>query len=166
MAGGAQRQRLQACLPDGHKPQCLFSPSLFLISQSSPQQLDMVSPQLPRNSPRNSPDAHARNDVACVCLTSVLLCLTVTMIEEGVHMERINVRVDERLKQELETEAREKGVRPSDIVRQALEEHMRSRTPSPNCRDLAERLGLIGSAKGLPADLSTNPEHMEGFGRG
>ena len=23
---------------------------------------------------------HARNDVACVCLTSVLLCLTVTMI--------------------------------------------------------------------------------------
>jgi len=55
---------------------------------------------------------------------------------------------------------------PSDIVRQALEEHMRSRTPSPNCRDLAERIGLIGSAKGLPADLSTNPDHMEGFGRG
>ncbi len=115
---------------------------------------------------RQSADAHARNDVACVCLTSVLLCLTVTMIEEGVPMERINVRVDERLKQELETEAREKGVRPSDIVRQALEEHMRSRTPSPNCRDLAERIGLIGSAKGLPADLSTNPDHMEGFGRG
>ena len=115
---------------------------------------------------RQSADAHAHNDVACVCLTSVLLCLTVTMIEEGVHMERINVRVDERLKRELETEAREKGVRPSDIVRQALEEHMRLRTPPPNCRDLAERLGLIGSAKGLPADLSTNPDHMEGFGRG
>ena len=31
-------------------------------------------------------------------------------------MERINVRVDERLKQELEAEAREKGVSPSDIV--------------------------------------------------
>src|SRR5271166_6478224 len=87
---------------------------------------------------RQSADVHARNDVACVCLTSGLLCLTVTMIEEGVHMERINVRVDERLKQELESEAREKGVRPSDIVRQALEEHMRSRTPSPNCRELAE----------------------------
>ena len=44
-------------------------------------------------------------------------------------MERINVRVDERLKQQLEAEAREKGVSPSDIVRQALEEHMRQRTP-------------------------------------
>ena len=80
-------------------------------------------------------------------------------------MERINVRVEERLKQQLEAEAREKGVSPSDIVRQALEEHMRQQTPRQNCRDLAERIGLIGSAKGLPADLSTNPEHMEGFGR-
>lgn len=79
-------------------------------------------------------------------------------------MERINVRIEERLKQQLEDEAREKGVRPSDIVRQVLEEHMRQRTPRLNCRDLAERLGILGSAKGLPADLSTNPEHMEGFG--
>jgi hypothetical protein len=81
-------------------------------------------------------------------------------------MERINVRVEPRLKRELEAEAREKGVRPSDIVREALERHLRSRTPRPNCRDLAERLGLIGAARGLPKDLSTNPEHMEGFGRG
>ena len=80
-------------------------------------------------------------------------------------MERINVRVDERLKQELEAEARERGVSPSDIVRQALEEHMRQRTPHTNCRDLAERLGVLGSAKGLPRDLSTNPKHLEGFGR-
>jgi metal-responsive CopG/Arc/MetJ family transcriptional regulator len=80
-------------------------------------------------------------------------------------MERINVRIGQRLKQELEAEAREKGKRPSDIVRQALEEYMRQRTPRPNCRDLAERLGILGSAKGLPTDLSTNPEHMEGFGR-
>jgi hypothetical protein len=81
-------------------------------------------------------------------------------------MERINFRIGHWLKQQLEAEAREKGVRPSDIVRQALEEHMQARTERPNCRDLAERLGLIGSAKGLPRDLSTNPKHMEGFGRG
>jgi metal-responsive CopG/Arc/MetJ family transcriptional regulator len=81
-------------------------------------------------------------------------------------MERINVRVDERLKQKLEAEAKERGVRPSDIVRQALEEHMGSRSDRFNCRDLAQRLGLIGAAKGLPADLSTNSDHMEGFGRG
>ena len=80
-------------------------------------------------------------------------------------MERINVRVDQRLKQELEAEAREKGVSPSDIVRQALEEHMQKRTPRESAYDLAKRLGIIGSAKGLPTDLSTNPKHMEGFGR-
>jgi metal-responsive CopG/Arc/MetJ family transcriptional regulator len=79
-------------------------------------------------------------------------------------MERINVRVDRRLKQELEAEARETGVSPSDIVRKALEEHMQKRTPRPNCRDLAERLGILGVYKGGPPDLSTNPVHMEGFG--
>ena len=74
--------------------------------------------------------------------------------------------IDKRLKEELEAEAKEKGVQPSVIVRQALEEHMRSRTPHPNCLDAAERLGLIGAAKGLPTVLSTNPHLMEGFGRG
>jgi metal-responsive CopG/Arc/MetJ family transcriptional regulator len=80
-------------------------------------------------------------------------------------MERINVRVDGRLKRALEAEAREKGVRPSDVVRQALEEHVERRTPRENCRQLAERLGILGVYKDAPHDLSTNPEHMEGFGR-
>ena len=80
-------------------------------------------------------------------------------------MERINVRVEPRLKRQLEDEAREKGVRPSDIVREALEEHVRQRTPRLNCRELAERLGILGVYKNAPHDLSTNPEHMEGFGR-
>ncbi|MGO9600867.1 MAG: hypothetical protein ACLP7Q_23040 [Isosphaeraceae bacterium] len=39
-------------------------------------------------------------------------------------MERISVRVDERLKKELEAEVRGKGVRPSDIAREALEKHV------------------------------------------
>jgi metal-responsive CopG/Arc/MetJ family transcriptional regulator len=79
-------------------------------------------------------------------------------------MERINVRVDERLKQELEAEARDKGVRPSDIVREALEEHMRRRTPRESCLDIARRIGILGIYKDAPSDLSTNPRHMEGFG--
>ena len=80
-------------------------------------------------------------------------------------MERINVRVDQRLKQELEAEAREKGVSPSDIVRQALEEHVRQRKPRETCLDIARRIGILGVYKDTPPDLSTNPEHMEGFGR-
>ncbi len=79
-------------------------------------------------------------------------------------MERINVRVELRLKQELEAEASERGVRPSDIVREALEAHVRQRVPKESCLDIARRIGLIGVYKDAPSDLSTNPEHMEGFG--
>lgn len=81
-------------------------------------------------------------------------------------MERINVRVDQRLKHELEAEARERGVRPSEIVREALNEHVRRRTPRQSCLDIARRIGIIGVYKDTPPDLSTNPEHMEGLGRG
>jgi hypothetical protein len=80
-------------------------------------------------------------------------------------MERINVRVERKLKQRLEIEAQEKGVSLSEIVRQALHEHIERQTPGESCYDLAKRLGVLGSAKGLPSDLSTNPKHMEGFSR-
>jgi hypothetical protein len=81
-------------------------------------------------------------------------------------MDRINARVEPRLKQEIEAEAREKGVSPSEIVRLALQEHVRQRTPRETCLDIARRIGILGVYKDAPHDLSTNPEHMEGFGRG
>jgi hypothetical protein len=81
-------------------------------------------------------------------------------------MDRINVRVDEQLKHDLEAEAREKGISPSDVVRDALEEHVRLRASKENCLQIAERIGLIGAANGLPSDLSTNRDHFDGFGRG
>lgn len=73
-------------------------------------------------------------------------------------------RVGSRLKQRLEAEAREKGVSPSEIVRQVLEEHLGKHQPRENCLQLAERLGIIGVYKNAPSDRSTNPAHMEGFG--
>jgi hypothetical protein len=81
-------------------------------------------------------------------------------------MERINVRVDRRLKEELEDEAREKGVSPSEIVREVLEEHVRNRKPQGSCLDIARRIGFIGAYTDTPPDLSTNPDHMKGFGSG
>jgi hypothetical protein len=80
-------------------------------------------------------------------------------------MERINVRVEARVKQQLEAVAHLKGVSPSTIVRQAIEEHLKQQQPAESCYDRAKRLGILGSAKGLPADLSANRKHMEGFGR-
>lgn len=80
-------------------------------------------------------------------------------------MERISFRIDADLKRRLEAEAKATGVSPSDLVREALREHLRSREADESCYDLAQRLGIIGSAKGLPPSLSANPAHMEGFGR-
>lgn len=81
-------------------------------------------------------------------------------------MGRITVRIDDQLRHAVEAEASEEGVSPSEIIRRALEDHVRHRKPPINARQLAERLGILGSAEGLPADLSTNHDHMEGFGRG
>ena len=80
-------------------------------------------------------------------------------------MERINVRVDGRLKAGIEAEARARGVSPSDVVREAIGDHLRRREPGPTCLEIARRIGLVGAAGGLPRDLSTNRDHFEGFGR-
>lgn len=80
--------------------------------------------------------------------------------------DRINVRIDAELKDALDAEARSRGVSPSAVVREALRGHLRRRAPRETALDLAIRLGSVGAAKGLPADLSTNPKHMEGFGGG
>jgi hypothetical protein len=79
-------------------------------------------------------------------------------------MERINVRVDAALKRRLEAAARARGVSPSAVVREALEEHMRREPPQESCLDIARRIGIVGVYDNTPPDLSTNPEYMEGFG--
>ncbi len=81
-------------------------------------------------------------------------------------MDRISFRVDPALKRRLEAEARAAGVSPSDLAREAVREHLeRLKTPE-TCHDIALRLGILGVYRDTPADLSTNPDHMEGFGGG
>lgn len=80
-------------------------------------------------------------------------------------MDRINVRLDPQLKEQLKAAARAEGVRPSDVVRAALREHFRAKAAQPSCLDLALRVGVVGVYTDAPADLSTNKEHFEGFGR-
>jgi len=36
--------------------------------------------------------------------------------------------------------------------------------PSKTCFDLARRLGILGVGDDAPEDLSTDPQHFEGFG--
>ena len=53
VAGGAQRQRLQACLPDGTSAAMPVLSLLSLISRNSPKQLGMVSPELKTPLPKH-----------------------------------------------------------------------------------------------------------------
>jgi Arc/MetJ-type ribon-helix-helix transcriptional regulator len=95
--------------------------------------------------------------------TIVLICQT---RKKGTIMSdlRISVRLDEATRRRLEQEAAASGQNESDLVRAALAAYLEQRPHSTNCLELAKRYRLIGCAKNLPADLSTNREHFEGFG--
>ena len=81
-------------------------------------------------------------------------------------MARINVRLTEDLKRRLDAAAKARGLSPSEVVRGAIEAHLEAETPAESCLDIARRVGVVGCAKGLPPDLSTNRDYFEGFGGG
>ena len=76
----------------------------------------------------------------------------------------LTLKVPEALERELSEAARQRGINRSALIRELLEDALRkvSGRPEVSCADLAG--DLAGSLHG-PTDLSTNPRHMEGFGR-
>jgi metal-responsive CopG/Arc/MetJ family transcriptional regulator len=80
--------------------------------------------------------------------------------------QRITVRVPGTLGARLRDRSRAKGQSPSELVRVALENYLGAADDDRSAYELAEAAGLIGCARGLPKDLSTNPRHLEGFGKG
>ncbi len=79
-------------------------------------------------------------------------------------MDRINVRLEPQLKQQLGALARSQDLNPSEVDREALREHLKAKIPRRSCLDIARKLGVVGIYTDAPSDLSTNPVHMEGFG--
>jgi len=82
-------------------------------------------------------------------------------------MDTIIVRVEDWINHELEAEANERGINQSDVVREALVDHLRARitVSTESSFEIAARVGLIGCAEGLPPDLSTNRAYLDGFGQ-
>ncbi len=78
---------------------------------------------------------------------------------------RISIRLDTDTERRLREEARAAGKNQSDIVREALRLYLAGRAQEVSALELARRAGIVGCAKGLPPDLSTNKDHFEGFGR-
>jgi predicted transcriptional regulator len=76
---------------------------------------------------------------------------------------RLTTRIDADTRKKLEALARLEGRNESEIVREALRAHLSKKRES--VFEALSRAGGIGAAKGLPADLSIDKKHFEGFGR-
>ena len=77
---------------------------------------------------------------------------------------RVSVRFPVELRRKLAVAARRSGIRESEIVRAAVEQHLAIQDKPLTAYDRAQAAGLIGAARSEPPDLSTNPEYFEGFG--
>lgn len=77
---------------------------------------------------------------------------------------RISVRVSGKLRSEIRKRAKATRKKEAEIIREALEKVFVAPAKTQTCYELASKLGLIGMLKDAPADLSTNPKYMEGFG--
>ena len=79
---------------------------------------------------------------------------------------RRTFRIDESLDTRLEDYTKSANVSASDVIRNALEAYLESRTQKAEetIADRLERTGLLGRFPTDVPDLSTNPKHMEGFG--
>jgi Arc/MetJ-type ribon-helix-helix transcriptional regulator len=78
---------------------------------------------------------------------------------------RITIRLDECTERRLREEAVAAGKNESEVVRDALAVYFARTKRRATALEVARRAGIIGCADGLPADLSTNKDHFEGFGR-
>ena len=78
---------------------------------------------------------------------------------------RLSIRVTRDIDSKLRKRSAVTGKSESLIIREALETHLAGTAPQETALELAKRLGLIGKAKHLPSDLSTNPMHLEEFAK-
>jgi predicted DNA-binding protein len=78
--------------------------------------------------------------------------------------QRFTVRIPSGLGQRLRVCAQSRGQTESEVIREALEHHLRRKQKSVSAYDVFKAAGLIGCAKGLPKDLSTNKKYFRGFG--
>ena len=77
---------------------------------------------------------------------------------------RISVRLDRTLRAKIRKRARAKGKKEAELIREALVKEFDAAPRAKTCYELGMELGIFGSVEGAPADLSTNPKYMEGFG--
>ncbi len=79
--------------------------------------------------------------------------------------DRLSVRIDAKLRRQLEEESSNRGKREAELVREALEEYLGREGARESFYDVAKKRGVLGLVKNAPADLSTNRKYFKKFGR-
>jgi len=77
---------------------------------------------------------------------------------------RIILRIDQKTRNRVKRAARLRGVSESQVVREAIENQLAAGSHA-TAYDRVKQARAIGVARGLPADLSADSRHFEGFGR-
>jgi Arc/MetJ-type ribon-helix-helix transcriptional regulator len=83
----------------------------------------------------------------------------------GKNGRRVSVELDEGLDHRLRTAVESSGRDAAAVIRAALDAYLKLPPTRESCLAVARRHRLIGVVRGLPADLSTNPDHFNRFGR-
>jgi hypothetical protein len=80
-------------------------------------------------------------------------------------MVTITCKIPEDLNERLEAEASRKMLSKSALVREALERSLKRPAQGPRQTAFDRVKDLAGIIKDGPADMSTNPKYMDGFGQ-
>ena len=82
-----------------------------------------------------------------------------------VNTETLAIRISKSERTAIRKRAKQEKLSQGDLVRRALRAYGVTAEPAKAKTGYDVIKHLIGSCKGGPTDLATNPKHMEGFGR-
>jgi hypothetical protein len=81
-------------------------------------------------------------------------------------MKPLTIKVTDELDQDISRAARRQRITKSELLRRAAVQYLVAEKSSAPFRSASELAGsLIGSIRGAPPDLASNPEHMEDYGK-
>lgn len=80
-------------------------------------------------------------------------------------MKVLSLKLPEQLDRKLSAVIKRRRARKSDVVREALERYLEESREIRKGSFLDLARDLVGCVKDAPADLSSNPKHLGGYGR-
>ncbi|MBN8443820.1 MAG: CopG family transcriptional regulator [Thauera sp.] len=81
-------------------------------------------------------------------------------------MHTLSIKIDPSLERELALASERENLSKSEFMRRALVSYLRQRNQTTSASSALEQAGdLVGCFSGGPADLSSNPRHLDAFGQ-